>query len=134
MHGSALRTDDLDLCFERTPANYKKIMHAIRAFHPRPRGVPGDLNAPFDEHSLAQGANFTLTTDAGNLDLMGELSGVGGYKDISGTASGMNFGAITCRVASLETLIRSKEAANRPKDQAALPELRALKTIKEAKP
>jgi len=59
------------------------------------------------------------------------MSGVGGYKDINSTAKLMKLGGITCLVASLDTIIRSKEAANRPKDQASLPELRALKMMKE---
>jgi predicted nucleotidyltransferase len=130
-HGSAYVTDDLDICYERTLENYKKIIRAIAQFHPRPRGIPEDLKAPFDEHSLAQGTNFTLTTDIGNLDLLGELSGVGGYRDIVKTATSLDLSGVKCKVASLDTLIRSKEAVNRPKDRAVLPELRAMRTIKE---
>lgn len=56
---------------------------------------------------------------------------MGGYEDINSTAQLIKLGGITCLVASLDTIIRSKEAANRPKDQASLPELRALKMMKE---
>ncbi len=132
MQGSSLRTDDLDICYERTPENYKKIIHAIARFHPRPRGIPDDLNAPFDEHSLTQATNFTLTTDQGPLDLLGELSAVGGYRQLSANAKTLDLGDIVCRVASLDDIIRSKEAANRPKDHATLPELKALRMIQLA--
>ncbi|HLW55291.1 MAG TPA: hypothetical protein VKW06_20855 [Candidatus Angelobacter sp.] len=131
-HGSAYVTDDLDICYERTTENYKKIMRAIGQFHPRPRGIPENLKAPFDEHSLAQGTNFTLPTDIGNLDLLGELSGVGGYRDLAKDAIPLDLGGVICKVASLRAIIRSKEAANRPKDLALLPELRALQTMKDA--
>jgi hypothetical protein len=131
MQGSTLRTDDLDICYERTPENYRKIIKAVRGFHPRLRDIPDDVEAPFDEHSLAQGTNFTLMTDQGPLDLLGEMAGVGGYRQILPEAKTFNLGTITCRVASLATLIRSKEAANRPKDRLVLPELRALKMIQD---
>ena len=84
-----------------------------------------------DEHSLAQRTDFTLMTDQGPLDLLGEMAGVGGYRQILPEAKTFNLVTITCRVASLDTLIRSKEAANRPKDRLALPELRALKMIQD---
>jgi hypothetical protein len=131
-HGSAYMTDDLDICYERTPENYKRIIRAIGQFHPRPRDVPAELKVPFDEHSLAQGTNFTLTTDIGNLDLLGEMSGVGGYRDIVKNATVLVLDGVTCKIASLDAIIRSKEAADRPKDRAVLPELRALKAIKES--
>jgi hypothetical protein len=131
MQGATLRTDDLDVCYERTPDNYKKIVRAIAPFRPRLRGVPENLKAPFDEQSLAQGTNFTLITDLGSLDLLGEMSGVGGYRQIVTTAKVINLGSVICQVASLETIIQSKEAADRPKDRATLPELKALRMIQK---
>jgi hypothetical protein len=131
MQGSTLRTDDLDICYERTPENYRKIIRAIAPFKPRPRGLPENLKAPFDEQSLAQGTNFTLITDLGSLDLLGEMSGVGGYREIVSGARLINVGTVRCQVASLDTIIRSKEAADRPKDRATLPELKALRIIQQ---
>jgi predicted nucleotidyltransferase len=129
--GSTLRTDDLDICYERTARNYKRITRALAHFKPRLRDMPEGLKSPFGEQSLAQGTNFTLTTDLGNLDLLGEMSGVGGYAQIVGDAKTMNLGGIVCKVASLETVIRSKEAADRPKDRATLPELKALRMLQK---
>lgn len=131
MQGSRVRTDDLDICYERTHDNYKKIIRALAPFKPRLRGLPENLKAPFDEHSLAQPTNITLTTDIGSLDLLGEMSGVGGYAQILNEAKTINLGNAVFQVASLDTIIRSKEAANRPKDHAALPELKALRSIQQ---
>ncbi len=46
VQGSTLRTDDLDVCYERTPENYKRIIRAIAPFKPRLRGIPENLKAP----------------------------------------------------------------------------------------
>ena len=99
--------------------------------NPRLRGLPEDFKAPFDEQSLAPGTNFTLVTDLGNLDLLGEMSGVGGYRQIVNDAKLIRLGDFACHVASLDTIIRSKEAADRPKDRATLPELKALRMIQK---
>jgi hypothetical protein len=60
------------------------------------------------------------------VDLLGELSGVGGYRELLQDSVLIDIGVGMCRVAALKDIIRSKEAANRPKDRLALPELRAL--------
>jgi predicted nucleotidyltransferase len=125
-HGSQQRTDDVDICHERTTVNYKKLMTVLKPLHPRPIDLPSVLKVPFDESSRAQGTNFTLLTDAGRLDLLGELSGVGSYRDLLPNSVLIDIAGVACRIASLADIIRSKEAANRPKDRLALPELRAL--------
>lgn len=124
--GAQFRTDDLDICHERTPKNYKKLISVLGPLHAKLRDFPPELRADFDEHALAQGTNFTLTTDEGKLDILGELSGVGSYRDLLSDSTEIEVTGVTCRVASLEQIIRSKEAANRPKDRLVLPELRAL--------
>jgi predicted nucleotidyltransferase len=131
-HGSQQRTEDLDICHARTRANYKKLISVLAPLHTRPIDLPASLKVPFDESSLAQGTNFTLMTDEGRLDLMGELSGVGGYHELFPDSAVVDFAGVRCRIASLEKIIRSKEAADRPKDRAALPELRALLQIKSS--
>ena len=125
-HGAQYQTQDLDICHERSRPNYKKLIAVLQPLHARLVDIPADFKAPFDESSLAQGTNFTLMTDEGRLDLLGELSGVGGYPQLISTSSEIEVAGSICWVASLEQIIRSKEAANRPKDRLALPELRAL--------
>lgn len=125
-HGSQQRTDDIDICHERTPTNYKNLIKVLGPLHARPVDISIELRVPFDESSLAQGTNFTLQTDQGRLDLLGELSGVGGYRELYPNSVLIEIAGTPCRVASLADVIRSKEAADRPKDRLALPELRAL--------
>lgn len=125
-HGAQYQTQDLDICHERSRSNYKKLSAVLQPLHAKLVDMPADLKAPFDEGSLAQGTNFTLMTDEGRLDLLGELSGVGGYRELLPTASQIEVAGTVCHVASLEQIIRSKEAANRPKDRLVLPELLAL--------
>ncbi|MCI0410880.1 MAG: hypothetical protein L0191_20350, partial [Acidobacteria bacterium] len=80
----------------------------------------------FDVRALKNGMNFTLATDLGAIDLLGEVSGVGQFSEILAGSTEMELFGIKCRVATLKTLVASKRAAGRPKDLLVLPELEAL--------
>ncbi len=132
IHGSAQLTRDLDICYERTPDNMKRLAEAIAPYHPRLRGAPPGLPFVFDQQTLAQGMNFTLETDLGDIDLLGEVSGLGQYPEVSRDAVRVQLHGGYYRVASLEALIQSKRAAGRAKDVSILPELEALGELRAA--
>ena len=76
--------------------------------------------------TLERGLNFTLTTTAGDVDLLGEIVGGGGYDELCSGAQPIRVFGIDLLVASLPQLIRLKRAAGRPRDLEALAELEAL--------
>jgi predicted nucleotidyltransferase len=133
LRGSAYLTQDLDICYERTPENMQRLAAALADLHPGLRGAPEGVPFTLDERTLSQGMNFTLQTDLVDIDLMGELGGVGQFPDLARDAISMELYGCTFRVASLDALIRSKRAAGRPKDLNALPELEALKELEDSR-
>ena len=70
--------------------------------------------------------SLNLQTSAGQFDLTFEPAGFGGYDELAEHAESFDIDGVTVRVAALRDVIRSKETANRLKDQAALPHLYAL--------
>ena len=66
-------------------------------------------------------------TDAGPIDVLVELSDPTGgrhpYRDLVTRAARHRIGAVAVQLAALEDIVASKEAAGRPKDRDALPEL-----------
>ncbi len=128
-HGSAHLTYDLDLCYDRARDNIERLAKALEPYHPRLRGVQGDLSFCFDTTTIARGMNFTLTTDVGDIDLFGEVIGIGGYKDVKALSTTEVLFGDECAVLSLEGLIQSKRATARPKDLLMLPEIEALRAI-----
>lgn len=126
-HGSAHITEDVDVCYERTPANYERIVEALTPHHPTLRGAPPDLPFQWDTATLKNGANFTLSTDAG---LLGHVSGLGSYAPVRAQAEPLELYERETWVLSLEGLIRSKEATGRAKDERMLPELRSLQVLR----
>lgn len=126
VHGSARLTQDVDIVYARDAENLGRVARALAPLKPYLRGAPSGLPFRLDEQTLAGGLNFTLSTSAGDLDLLGEIAGAGGYDAlIPHTIEVELFGA-RCRCLDLPTLIAAKIAAGRPRDLEAIAELRAL--------
>ncbi|MDQ3802331.1 MAG: nucleotidyltransferase [Acidobacteriota bacterium] len=131
IHGSSYVTFDLDLCYARDDENLARLAGALRQVNPRLRGAPASLPFNFDEETLKRGLNFTLTTDVGDLDLIGEVVGVGDYRAAAAASLPVELFGREYAVLTLDALIASKRAAGRPKDLQALPELEALREATE---
>jgi predicted nucleotidyltransferase len=127
LHGSSYVTFDLDICYARTPENLRRLSDALAEQHPRLRDLPEALPFVWDERTLRHGTNFTLATDLGEIDLLGEVAGVGTFADALAASVVMSLFGIECRVLSLDALIEAKRAAGRTKDLLILPELEALR-------
>lgn len=131
-HGSPLPTEDLDITPEREPENLERLAAALQELGAKlrvPRGEGFDF--PIDAEFLGRMDVWTLTTNAGDLDIVFVPAGTRGYPDLLADAIELDLGSRVL-VASLADVIRSKEAANRPKDQAQLPALRqTLEVIRE---
>jgi predicted nucleotidyltransferase len=131
LHGSPLPTYDTDLCYRRSPANLERLAEALKEMHPSLRGAPADLPFRLDAQSLALGANYTFVTDYGPLDLLGWVEPLGTYENLLPHAERIALGTRDIWVIGLEDLIAIKRHINRPKDQAALFQLEALKRLRE---
>ena len=128
LHGSPLPTLDADICPSRTPDNLGRLAAALDEIDARIRtsDAPEGIGFPRDAVFLARMELLNLVTRLGDVDLSFTPSGTTGFDDLSRQAVPMNIHGATIAVASLEDVIRSKEAANRPKDQRSLPMLRQL--------
>ena len=110
LHGSAFLTQDLDICYERSPENLKWLATALAPIHPRLRGAPEGIPFSLDERTLTQGMNFTLQTDWIDLDLLGEISGVGQFHDVVRNAEKhrSKWGRLSCGVIRHDHQVKSK--------------------------
>jgi len=125
-HGSARQTLDVDVVYHRTAENIRRVAAALGPYSPYLRGAPPGLPFRWDEETIARGLNFTLTTSLGDIDLLGEIVGGGGYENLARHAIRLRAFDAECLCLSLEQLIRTKRAAGRPKDLEAIAELEAL--------
>ncbi|MGH7324567.1 MAG: hypothetical protein ACREJ9_07960 [Candidatus Rokuibacteriota bacterium] len=126
MHGSARLTYDVDVVYRRTADNMRRLVLTLTPYHPYLRGAPPGLPFRWDAATLHRGLNFTLTTDIGDLDLLGEITGGGDYETLLPQSPGIQVFGIECRCLGLPALVQVKRAAGRPKDLEAIAELEAI--------
>jgi hypothetical protein len=132
LHGDVGVTVDLDVVPERSDRNLECLARALRDLAARirtegePEGLPFDCSAEFFKN-LAPDSIVNMTTEAGDLDVTFCPSGTQGFSDLSRDAVQIEAAdRLHILVASLEDVIRSKQAAGREKDRQALPRLRRL--------
>ena len=126
LHGSSIPTTDLDVCYSRTPEHLIRLAAALRSVNARLRNAPANLPFLLDNKTLRKGLNFTFVTDVGDLDLLGEVGGIGNYDKVVEGASSFELLGYEFKVVSLDKLILAKRTAGRPKDMIAVAELEAL--------
>jgi hypothetical protein len=132
LHGSMLLTNDVDVCYARDSSNLKRLSEALQSVNARLRNAPEGLPFILDAETLKRGLNFTFSTDIGDLDLLGEVRGIGVYNDVlDGSVTFELFGH-QYAVIDIGKLIVAKRAAGRPKDLIALPELEAIQEAQQA--
>jgi hypothetical protein len=126
-HGSARATLDLEVVYSRDAANVGRLGAALAPHRPYLRGAPPGLPFVLDEATILHGLNFILTTDLGDFDLLGEVVGGGGYRELLPETLEIDAFGVRCRYVTLEALLRLKRAAGRPKDLEAIAELELLR-------
>jgi hypothetical protein len=127
LHGTGYITQDLDICYSRTRDNIGRLVRALEPFKPTPRNWPKELPFFFEESTIRNGTNFTFDTTIGAFDLLGEVKGIGTYEDALRNSETYEIYGCLIRAFTIDALITSKSAADRPKDHLVLPELIALK-------
>ena len=112
--------------YNRTTDNIQRVVDSLSAVHPYLRGAPPGLPFCWDAETIRRGLNFTLTTDVGAIDFLGEITGGGGYRELFPTTDLLVVFGVDCRCLSLDRLIAVKRAAGRAKDFEAIAELEAI--------
>lgn len=135
LRGAPLVTQDVDITPSTDRTNLERLAAALRDLDARLRTAtePDGVAFPFDPALLESASVWTLTTKHGDLDLVVSPAGTQGFRDLIMDADRLKVAVdpeLLVNVASLADVIRSKEAAGRDKDRAALPLLR--KTLEES--
>lgn len=130
LHGAAYVTEDVDVCPATDRENLAHLSDALTELAARIRveGIPEGIEFSHDGESLGRAVIWNLVTNAGILDIAIDPAGVNGFVGLEENAVEFDLGeGVVVLVASLDDVIRSKRAANRPKDLQALPMLEAMR-------
>ena len=127
LHGAPINTLDLDLVYRITDDNLTRLLQMLEVVNAHFSDLTGRRLRPTRQLLLLPSPKL-LRTDAGRLDLLGELHPDISWQALSLAASQFIVDGIPVKVASLAHLVLAKERAGRPKDQLHLLHLRALLT------
>lgn len=126
LHGSPRNTFDLDICFATDAGNLAALAEVLRELRARLRGVEDDVPFVPDAATLRRVDVLTLTTRAGDFDLLARPAGAPRYSTLRNRADRYDLGGFTVPVARVEDLIAMKQAAGRAKDVADVAELETI--------
>ena len=121
-------TADADITPAADAENLRRLADALRELDARvytesvPEGLPFDCTAAM----LVRADLWNLVTSAGRLGVAFAPSGTAGYEDLITEAVPFDVFGVRLHVASLEDIIRSKEAADRPQDRQDVVVLREM--------
>lgn len=119
LHGSQRHTQDLDIVPAPGRENAARLAQALGLLNARIRGVDGDALGldPTDPETLGAGANWTLTTDRGDLDLMPNAEALPEWSALAARAERLTLGDLSgLLVVGRDDLIALKRAAGRRQD------------------
>ncbi|HEX2195725.1 MAG TPA: hypothetical protein VHJ76_02265 [Actinomycetota bacterium] len=138
LHGSPITTKDVDVVPDLKATNLDALadaldeMNARVVAHDAPDGlIEIDWRGKDLRRWIVDFRFLILMTDYGRVDLIHRPAGTSGYSDLARNAIDVKLDEVHVRVAALEDIIRSKEAAGRERDLAQLPTLRRLLEAKQ---
>jgi predicted nucleotidyltransferase len=132
-YGSTYVTHDLDVCAVLTPENIEKLRSILEDLHPYHRMMIPKKSFLEIPENLEGINNIYLSTDAGVLDLISSVVGVGDFSEVSKSAIEILIFGNKCKVISLDDLIKCKRTLKRPKDLLVVTELEAIRQKIEGK-
>ena len=133
LHGFPRLTADADITPAEDRPNLGRLAGALKELEAKvytesvPEGLPFDHSAAM----LSRSRMWNLVTNAGRLDIAFAPSGTKGYDDLAAGAERFEAFGVRFLAASLDDIIRSKEAAGRPKDEDDVVLLRAIRRAKK---
>lgn len=124
LQGAPMNTFDVDVVHSRTPENVSRLLGAIRELEGYYRNHP-QKPVPAESHLRSSGHQL-LRTRFGDVDFLGTAGDKQTYEDLASFTSMVEISdGVSVRVLNLDKIIELKEFANRDKDRAELPTLRA---------
>lgn len=125
LRGAPVTTLDLDFFFRDTPTNRRKL----KALAQR---LDGTLLRPY--YPVSGLFRLMSNSDSWQLDFLPAAYGIRSFEALRSRASVVMLDGDAVVVSSLKDVIRSKRAANRPRDRAVLPVLEeTLRALEEEK-
>ena len=129
LHGFPRLTADADVTPANDKRNLERLASALKDLDAKvyTESVPEGLAFDRSAAALSRATMWNLVTNAGRLDIAFLPAGTKGYEDLARDAERFEAFGVRFLAASLDDIIRSKEATGRAKDDDDVVILKALK-------
>lgn len=114
----------MELCYARNPENLERLANALNPFYPTPRGKSQTSAFVLERKSLESNRDLTLATRIGEVNLLEEVEGVGGYETVKANAIEVGTKNLRFLVLDIPSLIASKKFASRKKTNPSFSNLK----------
>jgi hypothetical protein len=137
LHGAPFPTVDVDIVPALETSNLDRLAAALNDLDAllrdsaQPAGIRLDLDGRTLKKAIPGFGFLRFDTKFGYLDIIYKPAGIQGFGELARSATEEDTGSARIRVASLEDVIRSKQAVGRPRDLEQLPTLRRLLELVE---
>lgn len=125
-HGVSLMTEDIDICCPFAEENLRKLVQAVADLHPVHRMTPNRLPFQLTPDLIPTLKNLYLRTDLGVLACLSNVKGLGDYPAVKEVSIPLELPIGTCRLLSIDALIRAKEAMGGLRDKQTVLQLKAI--------
>ena len=126
IHGCTLVTQDIEICMDFSVDNLLRLQDALADLHPVHRMTPDKVKLNLTPETCRNLKNLYLDTDTGPLDCLSSVKGLGDYSEIAKLSQAIETDSHIFKVLRIESLIKAKEAMNRPQDRAAITLLQSM--------
>ena len=134
VHGCTYVTQDIDICCDFSTANLLALQKALSDLEPVHRMTPKRIKLRLTEQTCGQFKNLYLDTKIGRLDCLSFIDGLGDYEQVKRASRLVAVEDMKICVLTLDALIKTKRAMNRPRDKEAILQLEAIKKLKKKSP
>ena len=134
VHGCTYVTQDIDICCVFAPDSLLALQQALADIHPVHCMTPGHQPLELTAENAKEFKNLYLDTDLGRLDCLSTIEGLGDFAHVKKASEPFEVESLRLRVLTLDALIQTKQALNRPRDREILRQLQALRELRGDKP
>jgi hypothetical protein len=128
LHGFPRLTADADITPADDAVNVENLAKALLELHAKvyTEAIPEGLVFDCSAEMLRRAQMWKLVTDAGRIDIAFRPAGTRGFDDLATGAEKFEAYGVQFLAASMKDIIRSKQAAGRPKDREDVAILKAM--------
>ena len=136
MHGSRLLTENIDIVYKQDRTNIAILASYLNEIdaHVQDLWPTEGFASEFSLERLLDEKSLTLSSRDGEVDVLHRIDGIGEYDEVFTMSQSISLGSVSLRIITIDGLILSKRAANRPKDLLHLPDLECIRELKSRPP